>query len=101
MSFLFNALPRILFGVQTYDAGSMKAIKKPLLNTSIQSKGVFNEAERVIRATYEGYTVIPIPIHHRNTKKEIRALPRIDLMIEAMCDMVNLKLSLIYKTTPY
>jgi glycosyltransferase involved in cell wall biosynthesis len=58
VSWLFNLLPLLLFGVRTYDAGSIKLMPRKLLEEcSLISEGPFREAERLIRAAYRGYRI--------------------------------------------
>ena len=80
----------MLLGVPTYDAGSIKALKRELLEKiPIVSTGVFDEAERIIRATKMGYVIGSIPIRHLPTRKKKRAIPRTDLMLEALKDFYH------------
>ena len=50
----FNLLPRILFGVRTYDAGSIKLFRADVLRIPLLSQSPFREAERIIRANRRG-----------------------------------------------
>jgi glycosyltransferase involved in cell wall biosynthesis len=65
ISWGFNALPRLLFGVQTYDAGSVKLYRREVLEIGLLSRGPFREAERLIRARRRGFRIGMIPIEHR------------------------------------
>lgn len=72
ISFSYNFLPKILFRVDTIDAGSNKVIKKKVIDKiNIQSKSVFFEAEIIIKASKLGFRIISIPIyyHKKNDKK--------------------------------
>jgi glycosyltransferase involved in cell wall biosynthesis len=57
VSAAFNLLPRLLFGVRTYDAGSIKLIRADLLRIPLLSRSPFAEAERIIRACRRGLRV--------------------------------------------
>lgn len=87
VSFLYNRCTRMLFGIDTRDAGSIKAMKKTVIKTiPIISHGVFDEAERIIRAKKAGYQIGYLTIHHNKTSKVHRGIhPR--HVFEACFDM--------------
>lgn len=60
----FNLLPRVLFGVNTYDAGSIKLFRRDILRIPTISRGVFREAERIIRAQGAGFRIGVIDVEH-------------------------------------
>ena len=62
ISFLFNLLPRIFFGVKTSDAGSIKLGVKDVFKFDLISRSPFVEAERIILARRRGYRVAFVPI---------------------------------------
>jgi glycosyltransferase involved in cell wall biosynthesis len=64
VSYAFNLLPLLFFGVQTYDAGSVKLVRRSIIE-SLQtvSKSPFVESERIIRARRAGYRVTQLPVH--------------------------------------
>ncbi len=62
ISFLFNLLPRIFFGVKTADAGSVKLGVREVFNFGLISRSPFVEAERIIQAQGRGYRVAFVPI---------------------------------------
>lgn len=89
VSWLFNLLPVIFFATRTYDAGSVKLVRRAVYDLPIVSSGVFAEAERIIRATRQGY---------RLGVKEIDSFPRragmasgakLSLVIEGMLDLIK------------
>lgn len=91
VSFFFNRLSLLFFGVDTIDAGSTKLYRKEiLLKFRLLSRGVYNEAERIIRASYAGYKIGWIPAHHivRTGGKATGAKPA--LIREAVADMICL-----------
>jgi glycosyltransferase involved in cell wall biosynthesis len=65
LSWSFNALPKLLFGVSTYDAGSIKLYRRDVLAIRVISRSPFREAERLIRAQRRGYRIGTISIEHR------------------------------------
>jgi glycosyltransferase involved in cell wall biosynthesis len=62
ISFAFNQLPRILFGVTVQDAGSVKLGVREVFQFELISKSPFFEAERIIKAARAGYKVDFVPI---------------------------------------
>lgn len=58
----FQLLPRLLFGVQTQDAGSVKLGRRELFQCELISRSPFVEAERIIRAVRQGCAVEFVPI---------------------------------------
>jgi hypothetical protein len=89
VSWLFNALPRVLFATRTYDAGSVKLVRRVVYDIPIISSGVFGEAERIIRARRRGFRIGVRKIEHfpRKTGKASGAKP--PLVIEAARDMLK------------
>lgn len=94
-SWLYNQMVSLLFGVQTYDAGSIKAMHTNIVQkVPIISVGVFDEAERIIRASRMGYRICAIPIHHLQTQKPPRVIPRPVLLTQAIKDLFRVWMSL-------
>ena len=62
LSFGFNMLPRVLFGVTVQDAGSVKLGRREIFLFDLTSTSPFFEAERIIRASREGYQIDFVPI---------------------------------------
>lgn len=66
VSSLFNAVPRLLFGVEAYDAGSVKLVRREIIERfPIVSRSPFAEAERIIRASRAGYRIGRVPVETR------------------------------------
>lgn len=90
VSRIYNILTKLCFGVTTYDAGSIKYIKKSVVsNIPIVSKGVFDEAERIIRAAKKGYKIDVIPVHHKASKKTKTLRINVALVNEAFVDLLR------------
>jgi glycosyltransferase involved in cell wall biosynthesis len=89
VSWLFNALPVIFFSTRTYDAGSVKLVRREVYDIPVISSGVFNEAERIIRARRRGFRVGIKQVAHfpRRTGKASGAKP--ELVAEAMRDLLK------------
>jgi glycosyltransferase involved in cell wall biosynthesis len=63
VSWAFNILPKLLFRVQTYDAGAVKLVRREVIaRFSLVSRSPFSEAERLIRASRAGYRITEHPV---------------------------------------
>src|SRR3989344_2741909 len=68
LSGCYRWLPRMLFGVDLYDSGCSKCMRREVVwQIPVTSRGIFVEAERVIRASRKGYRI---------TKADITPEPR-------------------------
>jgi glycosyltransferase involved in cell wall biosynthesis len=64
VSWLFNRIPAVLFGVRTYDAGAVKLVRREIIERfALVSRSPFSEAERLIRAARAGYRIAAYPVH--------------------------------------
>lgn len=78
VSWAFNALPKILFGVKTDDAGAVKLVRREIiLRFKLVSRSPFSEAERVIRAARAGYRIgfYPVTVLDRQAGRPRGASP--------------------------
>lgn len=98
VSWMFNVLPRLLFGTVTYDAGSVKLVRRAVYDLPIISKGVFGEAERIIRAQRNGLRISATDVEHfpRTSGQALGAKPRLVLeaardFLRCWCDIVLLR----------
>ena len=62
ISHAFNLLTKMLFGVATQDAGSLKLGIRDLFTCALISRSPFAEAERIIRAHRHGCRIEFVPI---------------------------------------
>jgi glycosyltransferase involved in cell wall biosynthesis len=72
ISAIFNLVPRVFFGVNTYDAGAVKLIRREIIERfPLISTTPFSEAERLIKASKAGYTIteFPVDVEYRKTGK--------------------------------
>jgi hypothetical protein len=92
VSRLFNALPAILFATRTYDAGSVKLVRRGIYDIPIISHG---EAERIIRAQRRGFRIGVRDVEHfpRTSGKALGAKP--SLVIQAMIDLLRCWLDIV------
>ena len=95
VSWLFNALPAVLFATRTYDAGSVKLVRREIYDIPIISHGVFGEAERIIRAQRRGFRIGVRDVEHfpRTSGKALGAKP--SLVFEAMIDLLRCWLDIV------
>ncbi len=90
ISWMFNWLPRVLFGVNTHDAGSIKLFPKRLLrDVSLTSTSPFREAERLIRAELIGYKIGVIPVDHYSRRSGKASGARMRLVLASLCDLLR------------
>ncbi len=62
VSWGFNMVPRLLFGVRTGDAGAVKLVRREIIwRFDLVSRSPFSEAERLIRAARAGYRIAERP----------------------------------------
>jgi glycosyltransferase involved in cell wall biosynthesis len=89
VSWLFNVVPILMFRTKTYDAGSVKLVRREIYNIPLESKGVFAEAERIIRARRRGYRIGSVEVDHfpRVAGKAQGAKP--SLVVEAVGDVLR------------
>jgi len=72
ISGVFNLIPKIFFGVNTYDAGAVKLIRREIIERfPLISTTPFSEAERLIKAKKAGYSIteFPVEVEYRKTGK--------------------------------
>ena len=62
ISYGFNLLTTLLFGLATRDAGSIKLGVRDVFTSEVICRSPFSEAERIIRAYRHGYRVDFVPI---------------------------------------
>ena len=89
ISWVFNALPVLLFGTRTYDAGSVKLVRREIYDIPVISSGVSAEAERIVRASRLGYRIGFIDVDHlpRRAGKESGA--SLTLVIQSLIDLAR------------
>ena len=66
VSWGFNALPALLFGLRTRDAGAVKLVRREIIQRfTLVSRSPFSEAERLVRAARAGYRITERPTETR------------------------------------
>lgn len=88
MSFGYRWLPRLLFGVDVYDPGSVKCVRRTIIDqVPVRSKSVFVEAERMIRAVKRGYRLTTIDIVQEPRTAGTAKGARLGIVLHATIDM--------------
>jgi len=87
VSWLFNLLPLLMFHSKTYDAGSVKLVRREIYEIPITSTGVFAEAERIIRARRRGYRVASVDVDHFSRTSGKATGAKFSLVMEALVDL--------------
>lgn len=88
ISFFYNFLPVLFFGVNTIDAGSIKIFKKSVYqHINPKSKSVFFEAEFIIKAKKQNYKVDSIPISF-SRKRKVHEEAKLSLLISSIRDLI-------------
>ncbi|MGL4553480.1 MAG: glycosyltransferase family 2 protein [Gemmataceae bacterium] len=83
----FNALPRLLLGVATHDAGSIKLFRRDVLSIPLLSRGPFREAERIARARRRGLRVGSIPVDQLPRQGGVAGGAKMTLVAGAVLDL--------------
>ncbi|MFA5147280.1 MAG: glycosyltransferase family 2 protein [Candidatus Omnitrophota bacterium] len=94
ISWSFNAVPVILFGVRTFDAGAVKLVRREIIGRfPIVSVSPFSEAERLIRAARAGYriTSYTVSVSSRKTGRSHGVKP--GLLLAALADIFRVAYS--------
>ena len=91
VSFAYNNLSRLLFGVPTHDAGSQRLVRsRLLLDVPRESRSVYADAELLIRCQYLGYRVEVVDVEHQARSAGAGSGARWQNVIAATADMLRL-----------
>ena len=91
VSAAYRRLPQLLFGVDLHDAGSIKCVKREIFAAiPVTSKGVFVEAERLIRAAKRGYRMGVVDIKQELRTAGVARGARLPVVFRAFLDMLAL-----------
>lgn len=97
ISWIYNFLPRIFFSVNTYDAGSIKVVKRSVFKEiKLISKSIFFEAELIIKASKKGYKILSHPVDHYKSLGKSSSGGKVTLVLNAMFDVLRLKIVGLY-----
>lgn len=90
ISFCYRWMPRMLFGVDLFDSGSTKCRKRTIMSDiHVISKGVFVEAERLIRAVKRGYRITKIDMVQDVRQGGKARGARFPTVLQAIRDLLN------------
>jgi glycosyltransferase involved in cell wall biosynthesis len=90
VSWAFNAVPTILFGVRTYDAGAVKLVRREIIERfALVSLSPFSEAERIIRAARAGYRVGTYPVHIAERRTGLARGVSLSAVTKAVKDVIR------------
>ena len=87
VSGMFNLLPRLLFGVDTHDAGSIKLFRREILDIPLTSRSPFREAERILRAQRLGYRIGSVDVEHLDRRGGQASGARWRLIVQSLADL--------------
>jgi glycosyltransferase involved in cell wall biosynthesis len=95
VSWVFNSIPRVLFGVNTYDAGAVKLVRREIIKRfAVVSRSPFSEAERLIRAARAGYRITTYPVKTSERRAGRARGVSLSAVFEACKDVLRVWLSL-------
>ena len=96
VSWCYRWLPRVMFGVELYDPGSTKCRRRTLIEEiPLSSRGVFAEAERMIRAVRRGHRLGKVDVE---PERRMAGDPRgagIGYVVLAAADLLRLWFQLV------
>ena len=91
VSWGYRALPRLLFGVELFDSGSVKLVRRRIYQEiPVGSRSVFAEAERLIRAARAGFEIGKVDIVQEPREGGRAAGARLSTVARAVSDMAAL-----------
>lgn len=100
VSSAFNSIPRLLFGVKTYDAGAVKLVRREIIQRfTLVSRSPFSEAERLIRAARAGYRIREYPVEVQPRRAGVAQGVRAKLVVEALRDLWRVAWSIYIRRT--
>jgi len=88
-SWFFNELVRVFFGVDLYDIGAVKLIRRSLLQgISVETQGAFSEAERLLKAHKAGHKIGVIWVQHNERRAGKAGGARLKYILQALKDLI-------------
>lgn len=93
ISYFYNLIPLLFFGVDVIDAGSIKIFTRRVYKEQhFHSQGVFLEAEMLIRASKKGYILASIPVSFTRQLKTKGSGGSLKYILPAIYDAILLKI---------
>jgi len=88
-SWFFNSLVRILYGVDLYDIGAVKLVRRGLLQgIHVKTQSAFCEAERLLKAHKAGYKIGVIWVQHYDRRAGNAGGARLKYIVQAFKDLI-------------
>lgn len=92
VSYFYNLLPRLIFGIDAIDAGSIKAFERSLYKSLPNfSSSVFFETEFIIRAIKRGKKIGYVPISFKKQKINKGFGGKISYVLSSLKDLIILR----------
>ena len=89
-SAVYNALLRFLFGISLHDINSVRLMKRSIIKERIlTSTSAFVDSELTIGAIRDGFSVIEMPILHRNRETEGASGGKLKIILPVIIDMIR------------
>lgn len=93
-SWFFNHLVLWLFGVELYDIGSVKLVRREIfLKVKVGTQSAFTEAERMLKAYKLGYRIGCIDVEHVSRVQGKASGATLDKIIKAFGDLISFRLT--------
>lgn len=87
---IYNTLLRYLFGIPIHDINSVRLMKRSMMQTiRLTTNSAFVDAELAIRSIRMGYTVIEVPIEHKERLGSSGAGGKVSVILPTIGDMVH------------
>jgi hypothetical protein len=94
VSWAYRWLPRLLFGVDLVDPGSVKVVRRTIYReVPVTSTSVFVEAERIIRAVRRGYRLTAVDMESQPRVGGQASGARLPVALAAARDLMRFWLS--------
>jgi glycosyltransferase involved in cell wall biosynthesis len=88
ISWGFNQVPSIVFGVRTFDAGAVKLMRREIIQRfTLVSRSPFSEAERLIRASRAGYRITQLPVEISARRTGVTKSVDFDAVLSSLKDV--------------
>ena len=93
-SWCFNHLVLWLFGIDLYDIGSVKLVRREIfMKVKVNTQSAFTEAERMLKAYKLGYRIGSIDVEHVSRVQGKASGATLDKIIKAFGDLIAFRLT--------
>ena len=91
-SWVFNRLVRWAFGVELYDIGSVKLMRREIFTrVQVTTQSAFTEAERLLKAHKQGYRIGVVWVEHIPRVQGKPSGATVDKMFRALGDLIQFR----------